>query len=368
MGNLPSFLLAFLVTSLTIWLLKPVAHVVGLVDKPGGRKKHQGDVPLIGGPSMFAGLLAASATLSDPVPGLGSLLGAAGLLMAVGVIDDRFNLSPLGRFIAQITAALIVAFSGHAILTDLGNLFSDGRNLLGTWATPFTVLAIVGVVNAMNMSDGMDGSSGSLALVALVSMTVLGWLGGLNGELYLLICVVAIVAAFLAFNLRTPWRSHAQIFMGDGGSMFLGVVLAWFFIHLTQGETRVMTPVTALWIFALPLLDTVCIMLRRVLKGRSPFAPDREHLHHILLAAGYSVNQTLAVMLAFAVTLAAIGVLGFTFEIPESAMFFGFLILFVLYFWAMSRAWRVMRAIKPANKSSGGSPHGVIRTIKSSEE
>ncbi len=368
MGNVPSFLLAFLVTSLAIWLLRPVAHYFDLVDKPGGRKKHNGEIPLVGGPAMFAGLLVGAATLGVPIPGLQALLGAAGLLLIVGIIDDRFNLSPLARFVTQITAALLIVFSGEAVLSDLGHLFSPDFNTLEIWSIPFTVFAVVGVVNAMNMSDGMDGIGGSLALIALISMTIIGWFAGLGAELYLLICLIAVVAAFLSFNMRTPWRNRAQIFMGDGGSMVLGVILAWLFIHLSQGQTRVMPPVAALWIFALPLLDTVCIMLRRVAKGRSPFAPDREHFHHILLVAGYTVNQAVWIMTSIATALAAIGLTGVYVGVPESVMFYGFLLLFALYFWGMSHAWKVMKAIKLGKTTGGGAAPSVIRPIKSSEE
>ena len=345
MGHLPNYLLAFLVTSLMIWLLRPVARHFDLVDKPGGRKTHTGEIPLIGGPAMYIGLLVAAATFGQAIPGVFSLLAGAGLLLIVGIIDDRYCLSAGSRFIAQISAALIVVLSGEAQLTSLGNLFGTGPIELGIWSIPFSVFAIVGVINAMNMCDGMDGLGGGLALVSLSAMTVLVGMAGISPHLYFLISVITVVCAFLTFNFRTPWRPRARIFMGDGGSMVLGLIIAWLLIHLTQGTHPTVSPAAALWVFALPLIDTVAIMLRRIAKGRSPFAPDREHFHHVLLLAGYSVNQTVWFILGVAASLAAFGVLAYHSGLPDGAFFYGFLILFVLYVWSMSHAWKIMKAI-----------------------
>ena len=132
--------------------------------------------------------------------------------------------------------------------------------------------------------------------------------------------------------------------------MFLGLLLAWIFIQSAQGEERIITPVTALWVFALPLLDTVCIMLRRIIKGRSPFAPDREHFHHILLVAGYSVKQSVWAMIGVAGFLSVVGLITLTANLPEQLMFIGMLFLFLLYFWGMSHAWRVMKVIRLDHK------------------
>ena len=106
--------------------------------------------------------------------------------------------------------------------------------------------------------------------------------------------------------------------MGDAGSMFLGFTLAWFLIQLSQGEERLLAPVTALWIIALPLIDTVSMMVRRFRLGRSPFAADREHFHHILLASGYTPKQTLVMMILIAGLLAGVGLAGHLLGVPEN--------------------------------------------------
>ena len=141
--------------------------------------------------------------------------------------------------------------------------------------------------------------------------------------------------------------------MGDAGSMFLGFVLAWFLIEFSQGEDRLMPPAVALWILAVPLIDTVAMMLRRVLKGRSPFAADREHFHHVLLLAGYSPKATLAIIVSVALVCAATGISAWYLGLPEHVLFYGFLTLFALYFWSIMRAWRFKRFLSRSLRLHG---------------
>jgi len=357
MEYFPSYLLGFLVATALIWLLQPLARFAGLVDHPGGRKKHDGTIPLIGGLAMYFGLVVAVASIQAPIAGVGGLLLGGAVLLIVGTIDDKKGLSTWIRFLAQIVAALIMVYVSGVKLTNLGSLFGGAPLELGDLAVPFTVFATVGVINALNMSDGMDGLAGGLTLVTVIGLMIAALVGGNVSVFYLFPGLVAVIAAFLMFNMRTPWRSHAKIFMGNGGSMLLGFVVAWLLVNLSQGENPSVAPATALWLFALPLLDTVCIMIRRIMKGRSPFAPDREHFHHILLVAGYSSGQAVAIMCALAAVLAAIGLGMDTLNLPDSVVVAVFLGLYGLYFWGMNHAWRVMKAIRRDHHASGPHSH-----------
>ncbi len=349
---LVSALISFLLTCLLIWTLTPVAHKIKLLDSPGGRKKHDGNIPLIGGIAMYFGLLVGILVTGDNIGDFKGLLIAGGLLLVIGTIDDYIDLRPSARFLAQVLAALIIIFVDGAKLLDLGNLFGDGNVELHWFSTIFTLVAIVGVINATNMSDGLDGLAGGLAFVSIAALLIAAISANASFMINFLPIVVAVMAAFLLFNMRSRFISQARIFMGNGGSMFLGLLLAWVFIRSAQGDDRIITPVTALWVFALPILDTVCIMIRRIMKGRSPFAPDREHFHHILLVAGYSVKQSVWVMIAAAAFLSIIGLITLNANLPEQLMFIGMLFLFALYFWGMSHAWRVMKVIRLDNKKS----------------
>jgi UDP-GlcNAc:undecaprenyl-phosphate GlcNAc-1-phosphate transferase len=141
--------------------------------------------------------------------------------------------------------------------------------------------------------------------------------------------------------------------MGDGGSIFLGFALAWYLIQLSQGANAAYPPVTALWLFAVPLIDTITIMVRRVRHGHSPFAADREHLHHILLLAGFGANRTVLIILASHLCCILFGVAGLYFGIPEWVMFFLFAALFAGYFYSMTHAWKLMKKVKHFREWAG---------------
>lgn len=170
--------------------------------------------------------------------------------------------------------------------------------------------------------------------VVLRVLVFISWKASLEQPLSILLLLIAVVLAFLRFNLCFPHIPY-RVFMGDAGSMFLGFMVAWFLISLSQSEQRVMTPVTALWILAVPLFDTGRLTIHRLIKGQSPFAADREHFHHLLLDAGLTKNQTLLIMLSFATGFAVIGILGLYLDISEALMFWGFIGLFVLLFFGI---------------------------------
>jgi UDP-GlcNAc:undecaprenyl-phosphate GlcNAc-1-phosphate transferase len=270
----------------------------------------------------------------------GSFLAATALLIVVGLIDDLRELPWYIRFATQIIAALIMTLGGGVVVEDLGAITGHGSVKLGIWAIPFTVFATVGLINALNMLDGLDGLAGGISLIAFSLLAFVAMAGGQVVDGSILILLACIVGAFLLFNLRLPWRGRALAFMGDAGSTFLGFALAWFVISLSQGEGRAMTPVTALWILALPIVDTVSLLIRRMLAGRSPFAADRAHLHHILLLAGHSVNNTNIILWSVALILGSLGVLALYQNIAEHILFYGLLGLSLLYLWHVMRLER----------------------------
>ena len=144
------------------------------------------------------------------------------------------------------------------------------------------------------------------------------------------------IMAFLAFNLRIFGRQKGSIFLGDSGSTLLGFVVCWLIISASQGDDRMISATLVLWLIAIPLCDSVCIMMRRIHKGRSPFSADREHLHHVLPMKGFSINQTLAIILAMSILLAVLALTAsLFFEVPDNYLFVAFLAFFSLFYWAM---------------------------------
>ena len=293
---------------------------------------------------MFGGLslvaLATCTFFTTQAP----FFAAISLLVITGLIDDRSDLPTKIRFALQAVAALIMVYGTDMRLTNFGDLFGFGDVTTGPWSVPITVFAVLGVINAINMIDGMDGLAGGVALIALLFFSAFAAAGG---YLYMtqLLPLVCVVIAFMAFNLRTPWRSHATVFMGDAGSALIGFALAWYAIDLAQAR-QAFTPITAIWILAIPLMDTTALIIRRVRKGRNPFAADRNHLHHILLRAGFTPGQTVAIVYALSLLLAAIGVAGWSLGLPENLMFYSFMVLFGLYYYGVQHAWKLMKELR----------------------
>lgn len=333
MSIILSVTIALLVSTVLVWVLRPLAMRIGLVDSPGERKQHVGHVPLVGGIAMFCGFMFAVLVLDLSLDSYRAFFACTALLVIVGVLDDFHDLPPWVRFVAQVVAALIMTLWGGVVVRDLGALFGSGSVPLGMWAVPFTVFATVGAINAINMLDGVDGLAGGIAWIAFVLLGFVAFSENLMADAQVLLVLACVVSAFLVFNLRFPGRRQALVFMGDAGSMFLGFALVWFAISLSQGESRAMTPVTVLWILALPLLDAVSIFVRRVTSGRPPFTAARDHLHHILLSIGLSVNGAVGIMVGLAATIGALGLLGLYGGVAEHLLFYGFLLLFIIHLW-----------------------------------
>lgn len=346
-----SYLLALFSTIFIIWFMIPFARRIQLVDRPVGRKQHQGSIPLIGGFAMFLGFTLSALTLSMPPDDIRSFLFACIVLIVVGVYDDRHEISVRSKFITQLFAALIMTSTANHVIYNMGDLFGEGDIMLAGWGIPFTVFIVIGVTNALNMSDGIDGLAGGVSLISFLSMYLLAMEAGRAQEAQILLLFIVVLIPFFIMNAPFFGKKSARVFMGDAGSMFLGFGLAWYITVLSQGKSAVMSPVIALWIFAIPLLDTVSIMFRRMAKGRSPFKPDRDHFHHIFQAAGYSTRKTLIIILLAQIGLSAIGIAGHKAQVPDWVMFWGFFLLLVMFYWALKRAWYVMTVLR---KIGGG--------------
>ncbi|TGN39932.1 UDP-N-acetylglucosamine--undecaprenyl-phosphate N-acetylglucosaminephosphotransferase [Marinobacter confluentis] len=326
----------------SMFILKPVALRVRLLDQPDHRKVHVGVVPLTGGLSVFIGVLAAWMVLMPLAGGYGIYLLASLLLVALGGVDDARDVPARFRLWAQVALGALLTYGSGVSLVHLGNLFGLGVIELSWFGPLVTIAAIIGATNAFNMVDGIDGLAGSMSLVTLSSLSVLFFFApGNHLELALAFSIAIALLPYLAANLRIP-PFRTRIFMGDAGSMFIGFSVVWLLVKGTQPEAQALRPVTALWIIAVPLMDMVAIMVRRARKGQSVMKPDREHLHHIFQRAGLSDRQALLVITAFSVLFAVIGIGGELLLVPEWIMFVLFLALFVGYNWAIKHAWRLV--------------------------
>lgn len=321
-------------------LLAPLARRISLLDHPSERKVHTSPTPLVGGIAVyFAFVLAiwlATPYSAEALP----LLVGCGLMLITGMLDDLHELSPITRFIMQILACAIMIFASGVVLTDFGSLMWDGVLSLGYLSIPITIFAALGVINAFNMMDGIDGLASLIFIIACTAMALLAFSAGFSFNADLLMIAVAAALGFYVLNARFPWNKKARVFLGDSGSAFFGLLLAWQFIDLGNGADRVFAPITAVWLIGVPLVDTNRLMLHRWRSGRSAMAADQYHLHHAFLKAGFSVNQTVIGIGVLVLFTTAVGIAGQLRAWPEYLMFYGYIAFCLAYLYIMRLCWK----------------------------
>lgn len=285
-------LVALSITTACMPGLQRWALRVGLTDRPGARKVHTAPVPRVGGIAMAAGILIPTVmVVSLNAPMLG-FLGGVLVLLAFGLWDDSRDLDYRLKFIGQFAAAALVIAVGHVRIAEL--TFDHPVQLSEAVSTLLTFGFLVGVTNAMNLADGLDGLAGGLALLCLCAIAVFGAICGNRPVMAVALIESGAILGFLRFNTHP-----AQVFMGDGGSQVLGFSIGVLAILATQGDRSVLSAALPLLLLGLPILDTVAVMMRRALAGRSPFVSDRSHLHHRLLDLGFAHHE--AVVLIYCV-------------------------------------------------------------------
>lgn len=318
---------AFAVATALMWALRPVAFDTGLIDRPGGRKLHGDNVPIIGGIAMFGGVFAGLTLTGLPGDVLLSIFVASTLLVVIGALDDRFRLAASVRMISQIAVVLLMVYGGGLYLADIGDPFGTGVITMGHFTLIFTMLVTLTMINAYNLVDGADGLAGSLTLVALLSVALVGGLG--HPSAVAALTVSAAIIGFLLFNFPTPWNQSVRSFMGDAGSTMLGFTVVWVTLGVSQGDARLISPVHCLWFASIPIYDCLTCFARRAMKGKSPFLPGRDHFHHILLRGGFGVRQTLGILTGLQLLYALMAVAGHFAGVADVVMFMAWSVLFV---------------------------------------
>ena len=320
--------LALTVSAVALGLLLRLAPRSGLMDYPGDRRRmHREVVPRIGGLAVFAGLLASLVVAPSLTTAEGYSLAGAVLLVVVGALDDRYHLGPRIRLLVQVSAGLLLTLGGGMDIPTLGDLLGTGTLYLGGLALPFTLLAIVGLINALNMIDGIDGLAAGITVIALSSL--LCYLPAGAPLPLVLSATLAALVPYLLCNLEVG-GCRCKVFLGDAGSMLLGYLIVWGLIAASRSPDG-MAPVTALWLVAIPLMDTLAVMGRRLRSGQHPFRADRGHLHHCLARLFHCPRRALAILLSLASLLAGVGLGGQALAVPEALMFYLALACFAGY-------------------------------------
>ena len=342
-------LAAFFITLAIIVGGSPLARRLGLVDSPNPRKRHKGEVPMIGGIAIFFALALVGSFWGESnqtlitVNGNDALwvfMGCGAFLVATGMLDDRFHLGVFVRVLTEVLVAIAVIELLDLQVAWLGNLFNSGIVYLSpSLAYPFTIIAIFGVINAFNMLDGMDGLLASLVITTLVVFHLFT----ATQPGFVSLAVGAALLAFLVSNLNLS-PVVPKTFLGDAGSKLLGFIVVCLLLAAASaqvGEAKLIQPVTALFVVALPLYDMVFTSLRRIIKKGSPFAADRSHVHHLMQDLGFSDRRALVIILCIHSSVTLIGLMLHRAATPEYFQLAIFLGCFALYSLLSSQLWHV---------------------------
>jgi UDP-GlcNAc:undecaprenyl-phosphate/decaprenyl-phosphate GlcNAc-1-phosphate transferase len=289
------------VCAAAIPLIISLSHKREWYDMPNARKIHTGPIPRLGGVGIFLGFMAGSLVVpllfTRLYPSLDLALSgrhaflflAFAVICSLGLVDDFHNLRALLKLILQIVAAALVTVGGFTI-----SRFSFpglGTVSLGVFSYPLTVLWLVAISNALNLVDGVDGLAGGIAVIAALSLGLLCLVDGGGVPAVMSFSLVGAALGFLLFNFPP-----ARIFMGDSGSLAIGFILATLPLMIAPGRTEIRDMTAPATVLLLPILDTASAIVRR-LRGRRPvYSPDKDHIHHKLLAVGLSKNQLLVIV------------------------------------------------------------------------
>lgn len=324
MANAPLLLNAFLLTVVLVIAFKDIAARTGLLDLPDDRKRHEGHVPLVGGLAMFPAYAIASIFLDRELQAPFGVMAGLALLVAIGALDDRFGLRVVTRLTAQAAAALLMAWPIAGSIDWLGGVVGLPPTVAGMIALPLAVVFIVGMANALNMMDGLDGLAGGVAAIALLWLALVAMSLGRDDAIAPALPLLFAVLGFLVFNLRHRFRARASVFMGDAGSLMLGGAIAYFALSLASGGgARVTSVAPLLWIVALPAIETLSLIVRRLRAGRNPMAGDRRHMHHLLVDAGLPPARAAAALIIASGLLGAVGYGASRLGVPDPVLFAG---------------------------------------------
>lgn len=284
-----AFVVALAVTAALIPVLARWAPAIGLTDAPGPRKVHSVPVPRIGGVAMAAGILITIAATLALTPTVRGLLAGYSVLLFFGIWDDRVSLGYRTKFLGQVIAVGLCMIIGDV---HVGNLMIGDVDVLPPAVSALiTFLFLIGITNAVNLADGLDGLAGGLVLLCLCAIAVIAAASGNSTVTAIALIEAGAVLGFLRYNTHP-----ARIFMGDAGSQMLGFSVGALALLATQGEASPLSAALPLLLLGLPIMDTVTVMLTRMRAGKSPFAADKNHLHHRLLALGFAHREAVLII------------------------------------------------------------------------
>lgn len=336
---------AFVSMLMTFWIyfkILAIAKAKNLVDNPDARKLQKRPVPVMGGIAVFFGVLCGTllATCIWECDSILPIVIAMSMMLYIGAIDDIIDLTPRNRIIIEVLAILGIIYGEGACIDSLHGLW--GIETFSWWiGVPLTVFAGVGIINAMNMIDGVNGLSSGLC----ITFSIMFGVAMFRAHDYpnaMLAFVYA--AALLPFLLHNVLGKTSKMFIGDAGTMTMGILMTWYVIQMLRddhafhwmryvvGQQLSLVALT-LAILAVPIGDTLRVMVQRIFKGQSPFKADKTHLHHMLLSYSDSHSLTSLMEIGIAILIAAIWAIAFKTHCSIDAQFYIVLISAAILVW-----------------------------------
>lgn len=303
------FITSFLCLIILIPLSYHLAHRAEWLDIPDGdRKFHRQATPRLGGVCIFSVFLFLSGFFHLLH---WSVTGSLALVLVFGLYDDAYGLRARYKFALHFLAAVILVLCGGQSVSSLGNIFGQGNIELSWLAIPFTIACVVYMQNAINMLDGLDGLAGLYsALVFGIFLAVTGDASAFGNNALCFAVLLGGLAGFLMYNMRSPFIHDAKIFLGDAGSMALGLMMAWGALSITQSHSPVLSPLSVAWILAFPIWDSFAVMVTRLVQRQPPFKADRRHFHYQVQDRGWGGHgAAMCITALYAIILMGVGFL-----------------------------------------------------------
>ena len=298
-----SLLTAFLITYLVIPKIIFFTKKLRLLDEAGDRASHKGSVPIFGGIAIFSGIIFSLLFWAD-IENIQYLLVSILIVFFLGVIDDLLVLSPFKKIVGQVIATSIIIFLGDLQIDNMHGVL--GIYDLPIWiGTLFTIFVVIVITNGFNLIDGVDGLAGGVGVISSFSFGVIALLMDQSDMAIIAFTLMGALLGFLKYNFFP-----AKIFMGDTGSLVVGMILSILAInsirHGLVTETIKLPnkgPLLAIVILAIPLFDSLRVFIARIMKGRHPLSAGRGHIHHALLSLGFGHNKTSFILYLFAISM-----------------------------------------------------------------
>ncbi len=345
---------ALVISMALIPVMVRLAPRLGMIDLPDPRKVHAKPIPRAGGVGIVLGAVAPLALWLPHDALSGAYLFGALVLLAFGVWDDIKELGHYVKFIGQFIAVIAVVYYGDLHVTSLP--FMDAE-LTESTGKIFTVFAMVGMINAVNHSDGLDGLAGGMSLLSLSAMAYLAYLVDGNESFLIIVALAALggIFGFLRYNTHP-----ASVFMGDGGSQFLGFTAGFLAVFLVERVNTAISPALPALLLGLPIVDILAVFAQRVYHGMNWFRASRNHIHHRLLALGFDHYEAVVIIYSIQ-TFFVVSAIFLTYEsdtlilsiyLGVCALVFAFLVI------AEKQKWRAHKSKRPSGLAK------VIGSIK----